>query len=688
MLSRQQPNGLTVCIDTSPRYNISEPFNFQHLTHTTPQQVAKIQKTGHGDLISEFSAIRAAQQPRRELRGIKARNIQQGTYFLGASASETSSPPRTGYSNSPPGSPSQDYLGTEPHSYDLSFSGKITARKASIENFSQPSPSYYTAQSSPTSPPLRSSSRSKTPDFFLSHHEPSEDTMLDHHQHLGSPDFPSDPWEDAIDDHIIPHAITTPDNTAHAVRSPFSMIRTELAGVPEEDEMSEGKRISITTSIMRPATPASSLRHAKSFPSTKSSPSRRSGTPSLDSNHIDERPSVPSIKTNFTAVPGVEEHTEEVPFRPRSSRRISLRKEESWEDVIDYCYEHEAEADCNFDWELASHPEGQADPVSITVAVPSDNVEENLGSPVEAQELIDSIPRRTTTPSRHPTPTPLPSAPPVPLATYPSEIQSPTADSVESSYSSISELVTPLPTDSAVTNLSRSNSNSKDWATHNQTPLIVPEDIGGDYTFDDFYHRMLASQAASNNQLLFSTGRVDGSTISNSPRSSHSPISKSNSQESFWHSQAGAAACRHRNTGSVGSLPDLVHSRSNDRSDNVNDPLVDQTALLSVSDVPAEGSHHQRRPSLAKDVALKSILSKVATSEAAEGTGTQSPLLHPAFRDRAFSDTPHSTPPAALPPLPQGPIPRRMRSPSSASSLAARTVNRASYSLFPVRGVR
>ena len=666
--------------EASPRYNISEPFNFQHLTHTTPQHVEGIRNTEHGGLISEFSAIRASQAPRRELRGIKARDIQQGIYFSEASASETSSPPHTGYSDSPPGTPAQDQEKTGGHWRDppISATGRKMSNKSSIENFSQPSPSYHTAQSSPTSPPPRSSSRNKVPDFFTFHHESPTYPQF-------SPDIPAeDPepldylpaaWTDGIYDSSLPHAVTTPDDTALPIRSPpFSLVRTELAGVPEEDEASEGKRSSISTSIVRPQTP-SSIRHTKSFPNTKSSPARWSGALPHATEEDDDQWFRQNAKSVCTSAPFFEEHKEEVPLRPRVSRRISLCKEESWEDVIDYCYEHEAEADCNFDWELGSHAEGPCDAhISPVEKVAGDAG--CLDFKVEAAETVGTTSGPETGVLERVLPNVAFQSPSTISQAYSDDQQPPNAGSIESSFSSISEAATPLPLEASM-RPELSATNIKDWSLPgSSTPLVVSEESAPDYVYDDFYQKMLASHGTCNNQLPLLTGRVDGSTISNSPRSSRSPISKSSSQESFWHSQAGAAACRHRNTGSVGSLPDLVRSRSIDRPEPANDLPVEHMTLLETPDTSSDALRHQRGASLAKDVALKSILSKVMTTEVREVLDAPLPL-HPAFRDRACSDTP------AVPLPPQLPIPRRMRSPSSASNLSQQKSNRVSYSLFP-----
>jgi len=664
-------------------YNISEPFNFHHLTHTTPQHVQKIRGTNHNDLVSEFSAIRASQAPRRELRGIKANDIQQGTYFLEDSESETSSPPRTGYSESPPESPARDQYQVENCLPNRTSQARKMSHSRSVENFSQLSLGYHTAQTSPTSPP-RTSSRNFAPDFFTFHHESLNDPTFDPPTASEEPKtlhYPIASWNDGIYDLSLPHAVTTPDDTAHSIRPPpFSMIRTELAGVPEEDEMSEGKRSSIATSIVRPTTPMSSVRHAKSFPSTKSSPHRRSGVLPQTNEEDDESLPRQSIKPVSFVAPCVDEHKEEIPTRSRVSRRISLRKEDSWEDVIDYCYEHEAEADCNFDWDLAfTHEEPDswhAESAAKLVDRARTGSESLVNGFVNASvsPTHNKVAHRRSSSSYSSSPPPL-----LPLQTSLPDLHSSTATSAESSFSSIPEAVTPLQFLEPELTTKTSDPNRKGWSGPiNFSPVVKPDDAGPELSFDYMYRDMLISHDASEQQLLFHPARVDGSTISNSPQSRRSPISKSSSQESFWYSQANAAARRHRNAGSVSSLPELIQSRSNEKSDISSDQLADHMAMLNTNSAPADGSQRRCSPSLAKDVALKSILSKVMTPE------ERDPLpIHPAFRNRANSDATSLSSESSIPTPPQPKSVGRKRSTSSASSLSSRMGKRASYSLFP-----
>lgn len=683
--------------DSIARWNISEPFNFEHIMHTTPQKVQKIDELSHSDLIAEFSSLRSSQlgARSRELKGIKATEIQRGTFYSEAPGSEGSSPspPQTGHRASPPTSPKRRKWQEEEARYDAPIMSTPSPTRSlrpakSFDNFSQPSPRYQTAQTSPTSPPPRSSSRNAAPDFFTFHQEspthiPSEPEIP--LEGLESPDFPIAAWDDGVYDFDLPHAVTTPDDTAHAVRPPhFKMIKTELAGVPEEDEISvsEGKRSSTNTLIPRTPTPTAALRHAKSFPSaqiTPPRPHRWSGALPQTSEVVGE--SCPSIGLGAFRFgpPSPEEHVEDVPVQPRFSRRISMRREESWEDDIDYCYEHEAEADCNFDWDRISTPEEFPEVPGLTVNSPAYSSPEQLIQPASATMPIKLSHSRSS--STYSTSPPLL----LPLQSFLPELDPPSATSAESSFSSIPEAITPI--NAPDSSLSSHTALTKSWAEDTVPEWLTAADNRDSVAVqEELYQQIITGDfIPEQHQFPFSVGRVDGSTISNSPRSSRSPISKSSSQESFWYAQA---ARRQRNAGSVGSLPELMASKpSRERFDVGVEQLADHFATLAPAESSMDAASQRRRnsPSLAKDVALKSILAKAMSTD--EHPRDAELPLHPALRDRAGSDAAfrsQNLDMAIIPPPPIGELnfARRVRSTSSASSLSQRG-SRASYSLFP-----
>ncbi|KAK4690577.1 hypothetical protein P7C71_g6241, partial [Lecanoromycetidae sp. Uapishka_2] len=670
--------------------------------HATPQKVKKMDELSHSDLIAEFSSLRSSQlgARSRELKGIKATEIQRETFYSDAPGSEGSSPsrPPTRQGASPPTTPKRRKWqeDAERHNTPLISSPSPTRSLHpvhSIDNFSQPSPQYHTAQTSPISPPPRCSSRNAAPDFFTFHQEPPTLASVQHEVPLeGSnyAEYSTTAWSDSVYDFELPHAVTTPDDSAHSIKPlAFTMIKTELAGVPEEDEVSisEGKRNSSNTLILRTPTPNSALRHSKSFPSSHVSPPRPhrwSGALPQTPEVANREPPRRGLDTFSFGDQSPEEHIEDVPVRPRFSRHMSVRREESWEDVIDYCYEHEAEADCNFDWDRVSIHEQIPEMPALTIDSPAKASSESPIRP-EATGTSPNLSRPIYSRSS----SIYSVSPPLllPLQTFLPELEPPSAHSAESSFSSIPEAVTPINSSDSCTashnvaNKSWSEPSAPEWfiAANDRDSIMVQEDL---------YQQSITDECVpEQNQLPFSVGRVDGSTISNSPRSSRSPISKSSSQESFWYAQA---ARRHRNAGSVGSLPELMQSKtSRERFDAGVEQLADQFSTLAPAaetGVDAGlGGRRRNSPSLAKDVALKSILAKAMTSE--EHPRDLELPLHPALRDRAGSDAAsrgQNLDTATIPPPPtsEASFVRRVRSNSSASSLSQRA-SRASYSLFP-----
>lgn len=629
--------------------------------------------------------------------------VQRGAFFSEASESDSSSPPNTGYSQSPPKSPERPQSRGNNGQYNVaSPTRSFHHTSRSIESFSQPSPRRRSPQSSPgrtspTSTPPRTSSRGFAPDFFTFHQESPTHPILEPQipvPELQPLDYPIATFNDGVYDFSLPHAVTTPDDSAHSLRPvPFSMIRTELTGVPEEDETSDGRRSSITT-LARSPTPT--LRHTKSFPSSRMSPQRWSSVLPLQSEDGNGSTTKHSNMSSSLASPFVEEHNEDIPVRPQVTRRVSTQIEDSWEDVIDYCYNNEAEADCNFDWDyIPPPPQGNRDRApAIAVHSPVGDAKKHPeSSSKEAEEsflprnhtLIVSHSRSSSNYSQSSQPTLLP------LQTFLPDLDPPSATSAESSFSSIQEAVTPSLSNGPDLPHNTSSMNSKGWPEPaNALPLVMPNEYGPQTTTqDDLYNQILSGEfVQSDHHFPWMFDRGAGSSISNSPRSSRSQISKSSSQESFRHSAAFSAAQqrRQRNT-SVGSLPELVPSRtSRERVNSIVEKMADHVSVLDTSDIPvvpvpttvATTEQRLRNSKLAKEVALKSTISRAMTEEEVP----EVPLpVHPAFRDTASIPVDKSIP---LPPfVAQGAIKRRMRSTSSASSLTSPRASRSSYSLFP-----
>ena len=583
------------------------------------------------------------------------------------------------------------------------------------DSFSQPGPAYHTNQISPILPPPQNPSSHLTPDFFMFQDESPSDTTIESPILSDSPeplDYPIGTWNDGVYDLASPHAVTTDDGADWNRQVPFAMVKTELAPVEENDENDEEGSLNLVSAQRR--TPNSDFRRKTSFARWKKSlPSgsdacmpaaedlQRGGAHPMPP--AEESPCrwptrlLPAEEDVFDPVqahclspiklsePSIEDPLDDIPVRQRFSRHMSVALNEMegfWDiasDAITCSYALGAEGDSNFDWHRPSiQGEDRTPPLA-------DNIQTDAAD--KASESPNRQPQPTSpSPSRHAVKrsssvysSTSPSI--LPVQTFPPQQDPPSASSIESGFSSIAEAVTPNETTESTMATRFSTVNRKEWC---QPAYIVSNDFESQTAQDDPYpyHQMYTSDESQDAPfLLQNVGRIDGSTISNSPRSSRSPISKSSSQESFWYTQAASNARRLRNAGSVGSLPELMSSKnSRERFDPAVDQSTDSLSILTPSDFPADAqatstTQRRRSPNLAKDAAQNIILSKVRCAE--------EPMpMPPASRERATSDVTLPAQDSSMPPPAQPAAGRRMRSGSCASSLSARG-SRGSYSVFP-----
>lgn len=323
-------------------------------------------EASHGELASEFFAIRASQSPQQELRGIKAESLQtrdrSSHPILEERSPSENIPPKV----TPPKRPRRP----QPHQlYISSAGGGSPLSPRSIESFSQPSPRSYVSTPTPITPPPRTSSRRSTTDVLLGHHttpvSPSSyPVAVEMLNGASCGDITASPvgymtaeWANELFEYTYtPHAVTTPDETALTVKPLlFGPGRTELPNVPEEDEAALGKKNSPDE--------ATELVKATSLSSLKSCSVRWSSSSSRESAASPVSPLSEDFPSKELAVPLVGQlHDDEVPIRSRLSCRLSIALNEMdhcWEDDIDYCYEHAAEADCDFDWDRLSSEDGK-----------------------------------------------------------------------------------------------------------------------------------------------------------------------------------------------------------------------------------------------------------------------------------------------------------------------------------------
>ncbi|KAK2681672.1 hypothetical protein RAB80_003465 [Fusarium oxysporum f. sp. vasinfectum] len=138
-----------------------------------------------------------------------------------------------------------------------------------------------------------------------------------------------------VDDHRFSHAITTPDDAAWPLPVTASY-EPPLPDVPEEEE----HMVNIG-------------RSPKSIISTRSS--------------LRASQSVPLLRGSQTLENDAAQHS----ARHYNGQAHSIR--ESWEDDIDYCYEHEADANFDYEWERPSLEGGREHAPGVQVALFEDD---------------------------------------------------------------------------------------------------------------------------------------------------------------------------------------------------------------------------------------------------------------------------------------------------------------------------
>lgn len=655
------------------KHDISKPYNFQHLTHTHAKQVQELKRASHNELVTGFFAIRASQAPQQELKGIRAENLENK-----APQSESSPQDLTDPVTPPSKSPTRSQYHRSNSSFSPSGSLKYSR---SIENFSQPSPGAYKAPTSPLGPPPRVSSRLFRHDQFKCNQEgpAPEDSAVTSCQKSSPIVGNVSQVDDSYNFSNAPHAVTTPDETALTLRSfPFGSSGTELADVPEEDEH-----------CLKRLSSGSGLRHSRSFPNPRSLSYRHSQTlPPITAGEQHSMPfDGPTI--NDDPLPCIDQPFDDVPVRPRYSRRVSVGPkgiDASWEEDIDYCYEHAAEADCEFDWESVPRDDEKRDSLNAKQAS-SLNVESTLDDLINEYENICSpkSDRKDAQIYLSPADTiSLQNLPP--LQTLMPDLVHSSANSARSPNSSIPSALTPaqlFPTAQSVS-LPAKNTKNFDFSPS----FLIPKDYESQMLQGDLYENILGEEHIPEHHYPVHDLSFDSiSSRDDSPRSSGSPISKCNSQDSIMYTSV-LAMRRARKADSVGSLPDLVHSKA--CQERYNDQQSSQVIPVpsSDSDFDAQNSkgQHRRSQSLAADIARQSMLQKAASYSNLNDKQDAFPsvILAPTKRrDRANSDAAaRILNVSSQPSETTGP---RKRSASSGSALSgsSQRSSRASYTLFP-----
>ena len=549
-------------------------------------------------LATEFRTVRASQAPRRELFGIKAEDIRSPL---------PSAPP------APLRFPSQ--VLDSPNTFNVPLlSAPLTSARAasaletrppheprtvkkarSVESFSQPfvkprspkSATPHQSSYSPLNPPPRTSSRQAqtkphespravvesptAPSFSPAKYNDVASTLRNATTTSRVVDDADENWP------INSSAASTLEECSrHNSATATPGYNTDLEDVPEEVEGYFPHRAS---GRPRVGSRSSSLRRSRSFPTV--SPFTRPS--SRDSNKADPSPSNDASERDGTSA--------SPSHSSRSSRSIPRARyidpfavvsesiEGSWEDVIDYCYEHAAEADCDFDWDRASTIEAAEteDGLWMPKRTVSIRRKSSYRKPVGVMMASSKTPPRPSTSQDRPQIV-------VPAVTMVPDLASKSATSIGTSST------VPTPSDNHVVSGSfqtispygQSHGFNDERLIPIATPLPPKPHLYEEGLIDDLHsdpdsgiYRPHASDILDN--------RYSG------PESIRSHLSKCSSEESFARPVLANSTTTSLNkrisTSSVGSLPDLVYSRRSATRPS-NGPIAEQVPATQNPEPP------------------------------------------------------------------------------------------------------
>ncbi|KAF3810679.1 hypothetical protein GCG54_00006587 [Colletotrichum gloeosporioides] len=355
------------------KLQISGPYNFQHVTHTNRDHLPDLQRGSRAEMVSEFSAIRAGQRPTTgTLKGIDVEDLHFANF-----SSETLNMPQDDalasethaelFLNRPPVIPRQAGPTSAPRKM-IKHTRSQEQLRTSPPRPAPPRPPrspideefILSDMPAPPIPPPRHSSRIGVKHDILNAMEdvdPQERPSTSGSLQSSSLQAPVDLAEppatahgyfphgmvdgEAYVDPRFSHAITTPDDAAWPLTasSNFSY-EMALPDVPEEEEAQASGRRSRASLFST----NSSLRGSQSVPVLRQ----------LAQTQCDDSQRPPSGASDTLGgfdMFGVQDALKEV---MEEDEDLDALHRASWEDDIDYCYEHEAEADCDYAWDRPS----------------------------------------------------------------------------------------------------------------------------------------------------------------------------------------------------------------------------------------------------------------------------------------------------------------------------------------------
>ena len=571
------------------------------------------------DLVTEFSAIRASQRPVTGLKGIRAEDLHfrdfssENLANCGTSIARDHAVPA---SISPPGSPETSSSAASPKQQD----DRLRRESRVCENFSRPYPRVGAttppglAASPEISEPapraideiLGLSSPATYPEHVYSNDDDESQERRLLHMNVESIFLPT------IEQDIIPSAQKDTIDFRTSSMS-FTNMSSDLDVLPEEEDATHSGE-TLASSVEETNSRAQSR---LSSPPTELQSTSVVRPKSNLSVYVTEElskkvaealgsPTLPQYRQH--GAPPHDQRPDGMVMRTASVRRRATYETiyESWDADIDYCYEHAAESNCNFDWARNSFDEPQQDPIDVPIT--SSQVD-----PVNKADKTHLLPAAHLSTSAVPgldlEPSPPPSFPSAQVSLTPSTASYEIEESVSQRNSDYFQPV---------------------------SSSMFPSTLGKHLTHDTLYEEYLAGDAESDRHFSFcSQGVIQTMEQPVSPRSSFSPISKCNSEESLILSRAASIVRKHRSSVSTTSVPELVHSLANSRELSTMDQATLGDHSLPSGPGQPESFYRRQTKNLAKDIETQ-VVFRADGSLILESAGLI-PNPGPAIQDRAKS---------------------------------------------------
>ncbi|KAH8879380.1 hypothetical protein GQ53DRAFT_39389 [Thozetella sp. PMI_491] len=346
----------------SKKFQISGPYNFQHVTHTQRDHLPNLQRSSRMALASDFSNLRASQMPTAgALKGIRAEDLHFADFSSEAlpiqeeedemaeeeeqdtvdyhlpqpplpSPAKNRSPPRRMIKHtrsqeqlymkmSPPPRPPRSPIGASSMMPSPPIPPPRLSSRASIA---------YDAEGQLVRPQTSGGFRQPQPLAIDREHPSPPSTSYGFH----APEIDAAPGNRRFSRIISP-----PDDANWPLPCPtsFTTLEQTLAEVPEEEENTIHARRSRASVASN-----SSLRGSQSVPMLRALSLRQETANRRRSSGASE--TLGSLFAAGRALKASLEQGDGPEDLPR----------ESWEDDIDYCYDHAAEADCDYAWDRPS----------------------------------------------------------------------------------------------------------------------------------------------------------------------------------------------------------------------------------------------------------------------------------------------------------------------------------------------